>query len=68
MFTSIMWWMQCVQVLIAFYVTFVPFYFFRGIDTPYCFNKFMGYSHMTLTILLFQGFPILSVGWYIAAR
>jgi hypothetical protein len=68
LFANIMWWMQCTQVCIAFYVTFVPFYLFRGPDTPHCFNKYMGYGHVTLTILLFQGFPILSLGWYCAAR
>ena len=46
----------------------MPFYLFRGINTPMCFNKYMGYGHVFLTIILFQGFPFLSIGWYIAAR
>ena len=53
MFVNIMWWMQCTQVFITFYVTFVPFYLFRWADTPYFFNKYMGYGHVTLTMILF---------------
>ena len=39
-------WMQFLQVVIAFYVSFFPYHIFRGPETPYWFNANCGYSHV----------------------
>lgn len=32
------------------------------------YNKYMPYGHLALTWTLFYGLPVISIGWYFAAR
>ena len=67
-FADFLYGLQFIQVVIAFYVSFMPYHLFWGPDTPYKFNQYCGYGHVGLTVSLFYLFPAITLLWYLLAR